>query len=69
MKAAEVPDPQPDRLWQFFFLTFLFSWLLWLPGILTTQGLIEPNASLERLVVVLQWAAGVGSYTRPSSSM
>ncbi len=60
MKAPDVPDPQPDRVWQFFLLTFLFSWLLWLPGILITQGLIEPNAPLNRLIGVLQWVAGVG---------
>ena len=49
-----------QSLWQFFFITFLFSWLLWLPGVLITYNLINPNQTLITINNILQWVAGIG---------
>jgi membrane protease YdiL (CAAX protease family) len=48
------------QIWQFFILTFLFSWLLWLPGILMTYNWIPKNEVLITINNVLVWVAGVG---------
>ena len=45
---------------RFFLLTFLFSWLLWLPGVLITQGLLPPGARLKAVAGVCNWVAGTG---------
>jgi membrane protease YdiL (CAAX protease family) len=49
-----------DRLWLFFLLTFGFSWILWLPGLLLTYGLINPSQTLTTINSVLQWVGGIG---------
>lgn len=48
------------QLWQFFLATFLFSWLLWLPGILITYKLISPSPNLISISNVLKWIGGIG---------
>ena len=49
-----------QQLLRFFFLTFLFSWLLWLPGILITYGLILPGHTLIKINNAMKWLAGIG---------
>jgi len=48
------------QIWQFFIFTFLFSWLLWLPGILITHNLVQKYDILLKINNVLVWFAGVG---------
>lgn len=56
-KKIESPNQQ---LWQFFTLTFLFSWLLWLPGVLISYKLINPGNTFIAIMNVLKWVAGMG---------
>jgi membrane protease YdiL (CAAX protease family) len=56
-KKTDSPNPQ---LWQFFLLTFLFSWLMWLPGVLITYSLITPSQTLTTINNVMKWVAGIG---------
>ena len=49
-----------QQIVQFFWLTFLFSWILWLPGVLITYQLITPNATINAANQVLKWIAGMG---------
>lgn len=49
-----------NNIVQFFLLTFLFSWLLWLPGILVTYGLVETTPAIASMNNILQWVAGIG---------
>ena len=48
------------NLRQFFLLTFAFSWLCWLPGLLLTYGMLPPNQTLVTVKDILQWVGGVG---------
>jgi uncharacterized protein len=57
MKNKDLTNKQ---LWQFFLLTFSFSWLLWLPSVLITYRLITPNQTLITLNNVIKWVAGIG---------
>ena len=47
------------RLLSFFILTFLLSWLSWLPGVLITNHYIEPNEFVKQLANILKWIGGV----------
>lgn len=49
-----------SQLMQFFFLTFLFSWLLWLPGVLYTYQLISPGQFILNLMEIMNWVGGIG---------
>ena len=49
-----------SKLLQFFILTFLFSWILWLPGILITYNLINTSPEIIIINNILQWIAGTG---------
>lgn len=60
MAAVMKTDPSSRQLWHFFILTFLFSWLLWLPGVLITYKLIDPGKTFIAITHVLQWVAGMG---------
>ncbi len=51
---------QSDRLWQFFLLTFLFSWLMWLPGILLTYELVGSGSTISALDDAGKWIGGLG---------
>jgi len=53
-------DSSNQQLWQFFLLTFLFSWLMWLPSILISYRLITPNQTLITINNVMKWVAGMG---------
>jgi membrane protease YdiL (CAAX protease family) len=44
----------------FFGLTFLFSWILWLPGVLKTYGLIDPGPLSNTVIEIASWVAGIG---------
>ena len=46
-------------LWLFIILTFLLSWLAWLPGVLLTYHYIEPNEFVVKLDSILKWIGGV----------
>ena len=46
--------------WQFFLLTFLFSWTLWLPGLLITYKLVTPDQAWIELCNILRWVGGTG---------
>jgi hypothetical protein len=47
-------------LMAFFGLTFLFSWILWLPGVLKTYGLIDPGSSASTVIGIAKWVGGMG---------
>ena len=49
-----------QHLWQFFLLTFLFSWILWLPGSLITYKLVTPNQPWIVICNILRWVGGTG---------
>ena len=49
-----------SEIFQFFLLTFLFSWILWLPGILVTYHLIETTPTIDSINNILKWIAGLG---------
>lgn len=49
-----------DGLWQFFFLTILFSWFMWLPGVLRTNNLIAPTQFPLSIQTAMQWIGGIG---------
>lgn len=46
-------------LWSFIILTFLLSWLAWLPGVLITNQYIEPNEFIIQLDNILKWIGGL----------
>lgn len=48
------------NLWQFILLTFTFSWLCWLPGLLLTYGVLAPSQTLDTVKNILQWVGGIG---------
>ena len=48
-----------EGLWSFVILTFLLTWLAWLPGVLITYNYIQPNEFLIQLNNVLKWAGGL----------
>lgn len=52
-----------SELWQFFLLAFLFSWLMWLPGILISHHIISADATVlitPTIATVLKWLGGLG---------
>jgi membrane protease YdiL (CAAX protease family) len=49
-----------NHIYKFFSLTFLFSWLLWLPGVLITHNLLPASKSLLTISNNLNWIAGIG---------
>jgi len=48
------------QLLKFFIFTFLFSWILWLPGILRTWEVINPSDPVLGLIEALNWIGGIG---------
>lgn len=46
-------------LWSFFILTFLLSWLVWLPGVLITNHYIKPSEFVIQLDSILKRIGGV----------
>ena len=44
----------------FFVLAFLFSWTLWLPGVLKTHGLVDVNSFWTVWIDISKWIAGIG---------
>ena len=38
--------------------TILFSWLLWLPGVLSTAGIIHPGKNLFSIINAFNWIGG-----------
>ena len=48
------------QLWEFFLITFGFSWVCWLPGLLLTYGLLSPNTPISTAASILQWVGGIG---------
>jgi membrane protease YdiL (CAAX protease family) len=53
-------DPTSNQIYHFFILAFLFSWILWLPGLLMTFDIIRPNQTLSNINNALKWVAGIG---------
>ncbi len=49
-----------NQLVQFFVLTFLFSWLMWLPGTLYTYQIINPGQFVIELVKIMNLVGGIG---------
>lgn len=45
---------------QFFLLTFLFSWSLWLPGMLVTFDLVNTSPAFTNINNILKWVGGIG---------
>jgi len=61
MPAIENKMESPhQQLLKFFILTFLFSWLMWLPGVLLSYNLIEPGKTFITITNVLKWVGGMG---------
>jgi hypothetical protein len=50
-------DNTRKELVQFFIITFIFSWLFWLPGVLAYFGVIDAPAGLLK---VLEVAGAIG---------
>jgi hypothetical protein len=48
------------QLGQFFLCTFLFSWILWLPGLLITYNVVAPAQPWIVISNILKWAGGTG---------
>ena len=48
-----------EGLRSFFILSFLLSWLMWLPGVLITNHYVEPQGFVVQLDNILKWAGGV----------
>jgi len=48
------------QIFSFFFFTYLFSWILWAPGVLHTWGIISLSDSMPRLIEALNWIGGIG---------
>lgn len=48
-----------NGLWSFIILTFLLSWLAWLPGVLITNHYLEPNEFVIQLDNILKWIGGL----------
>ena len=46
-------------LWSFFILTFLLSWLAWLPGMLLTNHFIEANEFVIQIDKIGKWIEGL----------
>lgn len=44
----------------FFLLSYLFSWLLWLPAVLLTYGLIAETSFLAEIAGPAGYLAGIG---------
>ena len=44
----------------FFIGTFLFSWLMWLPGLFLTYNFISEQSFLANLSGTLNWVGGIG---------
>lgn len=49
-----------NQLVQFFFLTFLFSWFMWFPGVLYTHHLLNPSQFVLDLLEIMNWMGGIG---------
>ena len=49
-----------SQLWKYFLLAFSLSWILWLPGLFLTYGLVDPTKTLNTISSVLQWIGGIG---------
>jgi len=56
----QITRPTKKRLWQFLLLTFGFSWILWLPGLALTYGMIAPSKSWTTITNIAQWLGGIG---------
>ena len=53
-------DKNGNHLLRFFLFSFLFSWILWLPGVLFTYQVINPSDSMLRIIEALNWIGGIG---------
>ena len=53
-------EDSAHQLFYFFLLTFAFSWLMWLPGILITYNVILEHPALRVTNNILSWMAGTG---------
>lgn len=58
--SAKNVESSPKQLWQFFILTFLFSWSMWLPGLLISYRLIIPSGGLTTAINIMKWIGGMG---------
>ncbi len=56
----ELNDSRTNKLMHFFLFTFLFSWIMWLPGILFTYNIINPSSAFLKIINIMQWVAGIG---------
>src|SRR5664279_5392122 len=58
--SAKNVESSPKQLWQFFILTFLFSWSMWLPGLLVSYKIIIPSSGLTTAINIMKLIAGMG---------
>jgi len=49
-----------QQLWRFFALTFLFSWLMWLPSVMISYGWVSAGKTFIAIANVTKWVAGMG---------
>ena len=59
-RHAERPPISTRPSWHFFLLTFLFSWVAWLPSGLGTYGILDSNGAFASLGETGKWLGGVG---------
>lgn len=55
--------PGKSSLWTFFVITFVYSWALWLPGILQSRGVISTPVPLALFVAIGSFGPFVSSFS------
>ena len=55
-----LKEIKQNKLLLFFLLTFFLSWIIWLPGMLITNNLMQtPSDSIMKIVGSLGWIGGL----------
>ncbi|WP_418286265.1 CPBP family intramembrane glutamic endopeptidase [Halorubrum sp. DTA46] len=60
--SNEQPETEHTRLVGFFVLTFVFSWMLWLPKVAVASGAETGVALIDRLIILIAALPEVGAF-------
>ncbi len=60
MQTVTAKHEPHRQLFQFFALTFLFSWFMWLPSVVMSYGWVSSSNTLIAIANVTKWVAGMG---------